>query len=276
MTSVKYGEGIYDPPLDLLTRAEWPGATFSEVISPPAGSADNRVTDIMVTLTIDRLKMRRFGKRTFDNHPQYPLIHMPGDEGRGEWEGVAKSFILNLSEDLVYETIQPRGRLVRPAGVCNATKVQHLLHLIRSDSKAGCPAGAVVSEFFVSEIISTIFLNEERKSFEQSATARQIKDVRDYIEANLSQPLRLSEMASKTGMSTRHMCRAFRAATTQPPHAYILQRRVERAREIIRSSSSMTLSEIAAEVGFSSQAHMAWAFRKLLARSPSQFRNRGD
>ena len=274
---MKYGKGRFDPPLELLAQVKLTGAEFIEVVSSPRGSlAKNEAAGITVAMTLDRLKIRRFGRRGFDDAPQHPQIYMPGHDVPAEWEGVATSLALKVSEDLIAETIGPRQRIVHPESLKEPNKISHLLQMIRFDIRAGSPAGDGLSDFLISEIISSLFSHQQSHTSEQRMRKVQVDAIRDYIEANLSRKLPLSELAFKVGISTRHLCRAFKAETALPPHIYIMHRRVQRACELIGDPATMALSDIAAEVGFASQAHMAWAFRKLLAKTPSQFRKRRD
>jgi AraC family transcriptional regulator len=63
----------------------------------------------------------------------------------------------------------------------------------------------------------------------------------------------------------------FQASTGMPPHRYLLQLRIERARELMREKE-MSLIDIAAECGFSSHSHMSRAFRQFMGVTPTSFR----
>jgi AraC family transcriptional regulator len=93
----------------------------------------------------------------------------------------------------------------------------------------------------------------------------------DYMEAHLSTPLRLDEVAAAVGISAFHFARAFKAATGSSPHQFLIERRIERAKELLAMDNA-SLADIAFCVGFSSQAHMTTAFQKLLGRTPGQLR----
>ena len=66
--------------------------------------------------------------------------------------------------------------------------------------------------------------------------------------------------------------RAFKQATGKSPHSYLIDRRVAKARALLRDSSA-SLAEIALMCGFNSQAHMATLFRQRLGASPGQLRS---
>src|SRR4029077_20174045 len=87
--------------------------------------------------------------------------------------------------------------------------------------------------------------------------------VRDYIDANLDQNIGLDMLASTAGLSGHHFARAFRQSFGEPPHGYVLRRRIERAQEMLKQSDQ-PLSEIALAVGFSDHSHFARHFRPLV------------
>ena len=98
----------------------------------------------------------------------------------------------------------------------------------------------------------------------------------DYIHDNLARPITLWELAKVAGVSVRHFERAFRQATGVPPHAYVLQKRLASARELLLSQPVLSIEEIAARTGFSSSSHLASAFRRQSGLTPSTFRRLSD
>jgi AraC family transcriptional regulator len=102
-------------------------------------------------------------------------------------------------------------------------------------------------------------------------TARRMRLLAEFIDAGLDEPLGVPAMAALLGLSEGYFMRAFKHATGQSPHSYLIDRRLAKARALIRDSTAR-LSEIALACGFSSQAHMATAFKQRLGVSPVQLR----
>lgn len=94
-----------------------------------------------------------------------------------------------------------------------------------------------------------------------------------YIEENLGGPVRLEDVARATGLTRMHFAAQFRAATGVRPHAYLVHRRIERAKTLLTRLDA-TVVEIALEVGFQSQAHFSTVFKRLAGDSPSTWRRR--
>ena len=95
--------------------------------------------------------------------------------------------------------------------------------------------------------------------------------VTDYIEASLAEPFQLVDLADAVGLSIWQLSRAFKAATGQSPHQYILDRRCQRVREML-VSSDVPLAQVAYDCGFASQSHMTSVFRARLGITPGRYR----
>jgi AraC family transcriptional regulator len=103
-------------------------------------------------------------------------------------------------------------------------------------------------------------------------SARKLQLVRDYVDAGLAGKLTLEDIAASIHMSAYHFARSFKATTGETPHAYVTRLRVERAQELLRTSS-WSMPAIARRVGFSSKSHFAAVFLRLTGISPHRFRN---
>jgi AraC-like DNA-binding protein len=100
-----------------------------------------------------------------------------------------------------------------------------------------------------------------------------LKRATEYMTANLAEPISLADIATATGLSRMHFAAQFRVATGQRPHEYLLQRRIERAQELLLSSHR-PLVEIAFDVGFKTQAHFTTVFTRLVGETPNAWRQR--
>ncbi|WP_337997178.1 AraC family transcriptional regulator [Oleispirillum naphthae] len=102
-------------------------------------------------------------------------------------------------------------------------------------------------------------------------TPQRLKRIEDLVEARLETGPSVAEMAAELGLSADFFSRAFKAATGETPHAYVLTRRIARARALIRAGAD-DLSTVAFAAGFSSHAHMSAAFRRILGVTPGALR----
>lgn len=96
--------------------------------------------------------------------------------------------------------------------------------------------------------------------------------VLEFIDENLANDLSVEEIAQAVAISPFHFSRAFKQSTGHPPHRFVLRRRVERAKDLLRSSD-LSLVEVALAMGFASQAHFSTVFRRCSGLSPKKYRD---
>ncbi|NJO45381.1 MAG: helix-turn-helix transcriptional regulator [Oscillatoriales cyanobacterium RM2_1_1] len=99
---------------------------------------------------------------------------------------------------------------------------------------------------------------------------QQLRQVIDYIDENLDQNLSLSQLASIAHLSSYHFARLFKQSTGTPPHRYHIQRRIERAKQLLMAKE-LSIAEVAQVVGFASQAHLTYHFKRVVGVTPRVF-----
>jgi len=99
----------------------------------------------------------------------------------------------------------------------------------------------------------------------------QIARVRAFIEENLHRNIDAKNLSAVAQRSPAHFSRSFKRAFGEPPHAYVIKRRLERARHLMVTTPE-PLSEIALSSGFSDQSHLSRLFRRAFGQSPSTWR----
>ena len=92
-----------------------------------------------------------------------------------------------------------------------------------------------------------------------------------YIDARLDQPISVGELSSLSKLSGSYFIRAFKRTFDVTPHAYIVRRRLKRAK-VLMLTTDLTLSEIAMSCGFTDQAHLSKKFRQSHNQSPAAWR----
>jgi AraC family transcriptional regulator len=98
-----------------------------------------------------------------------------------------------------------------------------------------------------------------------------LRRVSDYVEAHLDDDLSLIVLADIACLSPYHFSRSFKRATGVGPQHYVIQRRVERAKRLLRQTRQ-PLSLIAQEAGFTDQSHLTQMFRREMGVTPGRFR----
>jgi AraC family transcriptional regulator len=93
----------------------------------------------------------------------------------------------------------------------------------------------------------------------------------DHIEAHLDQPIRLAALAADSGLSQTHLSTLFRAEFGTSPHAYVIDRRLDRARRLL-AAGDLPIAGIALDCGFADQAHLTRMFVLRLGTTPARYR----
>lgn len=104
---------------------------------------------------------------------------------------------------------------------------------------------------------------------ERPAVGAGIAAARERIDDDPAAEFTLTDLATDVGLSRYQFLRAFTRLTGLPPHAYLLQRRVQRARRLVRAG--LPLAEAAAASGFADQSHMTRCFVRSLGLTPGAY-----
>jgi AraC family transcriptional regulator len=99
-----------------------------------------------------------------------------------------------------------------------------------------------------------------------------LRRVLEYIEAHLENELHLEQLASLVELSPYHFARVFKQSTGVPPHRYVTERRIERAKLLLHNSHA-GIADIALAVGCASQSHLARLFRQATGLTPQSYRS---
>jgi AraC-like DNA-binding protein len=99
----------------------------------------------------------------------------------------------------------------------------------------------------------------------------QLRRVTDFMREHASHDLVLEDLSALVDLSPKHFARAFRQSTGLPPHRWMVNQRIERARELLALGEA-SIAEIALACGFADQSHFTVAFRKATGVTPGAFR----
>jgi AraC-like DNA-binding protein len=99
-----------------------------------------------------------------------------------------------------------------------------------------------------------------------------LRQARDFIDRDYAQPLDVPAMASAALMSPAHFSRKFREAYGETPYSYLMTRRIERAKALLRQGTSVT--DTCVTVGCTSLGSFSSRFTEIVGETPSQYRAR--
>jgi AraC family transcriptional regulator len=156
-------------------------------------------------------------------------------------------------------------------------KIQWLVRELLSEAQRGALDGTLYAESLSCALIAYLSRTHgRRKHLPGIAGALSLSHrqrIVDYIETRLGDDVSIADMARELGISPDYFARSFTATFGIPPHRYVLQCRIEAAKRMIHSTSN-SIADIAADLGFYSHAHFARIFRQLTGMTPKSARTK--
>ena len=101
--------------------------------------------------------------------------------------------------------------------------------------------------------------------------AWQARKVRDYIDGHITGPVLVADLCALVQRSPAHFARSFKRTFGEPPHSFVVRRRVELAVQYMLTTDA-SLSDIALQCGFTDQAHLCKHFRQATGETPAAWR----
>jgi AraC family transcriptional regulator len=155
-------------------------------------------------------------------------------------------------------------------------QVLRLIQTLHADIVGGSPSGSLFGETVGAALALHLAQHYSTRSGRTSQPGgglaeQSLKRVLEYMHSHLERDLHLQELAEVANLSTFHFAKLFKRSTGYSPHQYVLQRRLERAQELLRNPH-ISLSEVSLRAGFADQSHLTNVFRRFVGLTPSRFR----
>lgn len=205
------------------------------------------------------------------------LVVMPADvphELRGH--GPADHLILEVAPALVAESVGAElSAALRPAFGLQDPFAEHVLLAVAAEARATTPNGRARVEQLASALVSHLAEAGLREEVAQpsvpSLPSTKLRHVLDYVAAHLSAPLGLRHLSELAGMDVFRFGRAFKQSTGISPHRYVLEARIERAKELL-AERVLSITEVALATGFATPSHFSVTFRRVTGITPRGWR----
>lgn len=205
-------------------------------------------------------------------------------EPRGLWTSAVRvirprpevQWILEIASDSAEECLEGKPFELKFQMNLRDPQVKQLIEVLQAEVESGCPSGPLFGETIGQSLM--IYLAQRHSSNSPSIgqptgglPRSRLNRALEYIEANLDRALHLDELAKASGLSSFHFAKLFKQSTGVSPHQYVLQTRLERAKELL-CNPEISLSQVSLEAGFADQSHLTNVFRRFLGVSPAKFR----
>jgi AraC family transcriptional regulator len=173
----------------------------------------------------------------------------------------------------------PGGRVdVAERWIFKDARIEYLLRTLQVELQQGVLTGRIFGEQVGNTL--AILLAEQYTIVTPGMFAScgrlpksRLNMVYEYVEANLSRDISLSALASTAAMSPFYFARIFKQTTGITPHQYVVQRRIERAKELLRDPN-ISVFEVGIRVGYLDPKHFRDLFRRVVRATPTEYRSR--
>lgn len=175
-----------------------------------------------------------------------------------------------LERDIEDVEMEDRLRVEDPVLPALMTAFEHELN-------SGCLGGRIYVGALKTQLCihllrrhANVVFRENRCGGRLSLAQRRLLE--EYVEDSIETNISLEDLTAVTHLSTSSLIRVFHTEFGCPPHAYVLRRRLERAKRLLATSRDMPLKVVAASSGFSDQSHMTRLFKRIFNLTPVEYR----
>jgi AraC family transcriptional regulator len=273
-----------DEPLLTSAGRAWTGLTVEEHYLPPTEFPERTADSHLIALHLRPARLvwflgghpqtKRMTRGSLDIVPRGTLL---GGYSQDETE----SLMLALDPSLVERVASEMGatyhvELIRNLGIRDP-QIEHICLALKAELETDCPSGRLYGDALAIALSAHLLARHavhvpDAHGHGGGLPACKLRRVIEYINDNLAEDLTLAELACVAGMSAHYFSRAFKQTTGLPPHRYVTNCRVEKAKRLL-ADGELPLVEVGFTVGFQNQSHFTTLFHKLTGVTPKVYRD---
>jgi AraC family transcriptional regulator len=204
----------------------------------------------------------------------------PGQTVRAVWKDELECLSINLNAAFFAQTTLefnlPPDFELKPVCETADPLMQHIGLALINAADSPETTEKIYAESLAQTLLLHLFKNygaplPGRRNMNGGLAGYRLRRVNEFITAHLEDDLSLSEIAAVAGLSPFHFARAFRRTVGLTPQQFVTQKRLERAKELLKNRD-LPLVEVSLQAGFKNQSHFTTLFRKFTALTPKAWR----
>ncbi len=202
-----------------------------------------------------------------------------GTSGLWAWNSTDESLMFVIEPRLLNRIAEQAAgldanqvELLSTVSACDP-QIEAMARLFQSELNTGGLGGPLYIESLMQVFVIHLlrrYCAFQPKMRQEGLSDHRLQQVLDYIHSYLDRPLHLAELAEISGISQYHFCRLFKQSMGIAPYQYVLQQRMEKAKELLQQKK-YAIAEIALLVGCVDQSRFAKHFKKHVGVTPRMF-----
>jgi AraC family transcriptional regulator len=281
-------------PLIASYHTGWKGLTFTHYCHPPHETVEHCLLQHSLVITDSKSCFQA------ERHLEGKFKHYAHGNGRVDvipaflshwtnWDREVEFSVIAICPTLLNQTTQElmqREIELIPQLAIDDPVIHQLALALKLEIQTGCMSGRLYGELLgtalAARLVQNYAVSKPALEFKASGLPQsQLARVIDYMKANLTQDLSILDLATLTGMSESHFSRSFKRSVGISPYQYLMQQRVERAKQLLEQRFSrreapptIVISTIALDCGFANQTHLTKVFRQMTGMTPKAYQKR--
>ena len=199
------------------------------------------------------------------------------EASRFSWTGAHEALYLQVAgptlERLTKCADRPAGAVSTPQLGVQDPQLAALICGMEAEINAGCPSGKLYGVALSLALVAYLagrYSGAASPPPNGGLSRRQLADVLEYIHANRSSDLSLTELANVAELSPHRFSELFKRSVGTSPHQYVIRERISEAKRLL-ATRRISIVEVALTLGFASQSHFTHVFHKVTGTTPKRF-----